>query len=354
MNKLINRRCHIDSVEPGMKLAKAILTEYGKVALSEGTILNDTLLNRLKAWNFTYLDICEEIEINAGQKSPSAQQQFFENYDETVTIVKQTFDTVKSLKIFPAREIKNLVNEAIQPMMQSVGVINHLHMVQRQDDYTFHHSVNVSVIAGVIGKWLGLRETEMLDLCLAGLLHDIGKTQIPISILNKPGKLTSSEMNIMRKHTTLGYHLIQHNPAIPKSVGYGVLQHHERSDGTGYPLMIKADKIHLFAKIISVADIYDAMTSDRVYHKKITPFEVVDMLVKEMFGGLDPVICGVFLNNVRDYFVGNILKLGDGRKAEVIYLGHFMGSRPVVRTDDGCFIDLEKNKNISITELVKA
>ncbi|MDD4601025.1 hypothetical protein SDC9_06008 [bioreactor metagenome] len=355
MGKINCRKCHIDAIIPGMKLGKTILTEEGKVALAEGIVLTSRILDRLRTWNLTYLDIYDaSVELENQHPVTYSQQNFFDKYSGTVDFIKYTFDTIRLLKTVPIDDIRHLVGKAIDPLIHSVGVINHLHMVQRQDDYTYHHSVNVAVIAGVLGKWLGLKENELLNICLTGLLHDVGKTQIPLSILNNPNRLTAAEMDVMRKHTTLGYRLIQNIPELPLSVKYGVLQHHERNNGTGYPLMLNGDQIHLFAKIVSIADIYDAMTSDRIYHQKSPPFEVVELMVKEMFGSLDPLICSVFLNNVRDYFLGNTVALDDGREAEVVYLGHFISCRPVVRTVDGDFIDLEKNKTLSIAKLVKA
>ena len=124
-------------------------------------------------------------------------------------------------------------------------------------------------------------------------------------------------------------------------------------NGKGYPIGLSRDKIQPFARIIAVADIYDAMTSDRVYRRKVTPYKVVEVLLNEMFATVDPVVCTTFLNNVRDYFLGNIVELSDGRIGKVVYLWNFSGAMPVVRTTDGEFIDLEKNRDIAIIKLVK-
>jgi len=354
MTKFKSKQIHIDKAIAGMQLSKAILTDEGKVALTEGTLLSRSLVERLRSWGITHIAICEGVEDTGPSfMPPSPQQEFFDIYEGTVNTVKKAFETIRTLKTIPIGEVNSLVSQAINPMLQSSGVINHLHMVRRQDDYTFHHSVNVAVIAGVLGKWLGLDDLELRHLTLAGLLHDVGKTQIPLHILNKPGKLSEDEMQIMKQHTALGFQIVKRIRGIPATVRYGVLQHHEKMDGSGYPLNFTSDKIHLFAKIISVADIYDAMTSDRVYHRKVSPFEVVEMMLKEMYNKLDPTVCNVFLNNVRDYFWGNLVELSNGQVAEVVYLGHFIGSRPVVRTMAGEFIDLEKRKDYCIKRLVK-
>ncbi|MDU2065889.1 MAG: HD domain-containing phosphohydrolase, partial [Sporomusaceae bacterium] len=177
---------------------------------------------------------------------------------------------------------------------------------------------------------------------------------IPLAVLNKPERLLDEEMAVMKMHTLYGYDLLKNVPGISKQVLAGVVQHHERLDGTGYPFGLAAEKIEPFGRIIAVADIYDALTSDRVYHKKTTPFAVVELLIEEMFGALDPTVCTVFLNNVRDYFLGNRVLLNTGEQAEVVYLGQFLGSRPIVKTEDGDFVDLERRKEVTIVKLVRA
>lgn len=348
----------LSEVAPGMEIGRMVLTQDDKVILSEGTVLSASMIEGLRFWDISTVFIKEllssESDIDFSIPETAIQKQFYEEYDDTVSLLKESFSKIRFFKEVPLNSMRELASNSIEPLVNTTGVINHINMVRRQDDYTFHHSVNVAVICGVLGKWLGYTGEKLKDLILAGLLHDVGKTQIPLEILNKPGKLTEEEMEIMRLHTTRGYKLVKDTPDIPGGIVHGILQHHERFDGSGYPLGVPGDKIHRFAKIIAIADIYDAMTSDRVYHRKVSPFAVVEMIVEEMFNKLDPEIGSVFLNNVRDYFVGNIVELNDGRQAEVIYLGQFMAARPIVVTEDREYIDLEHNKNLSIVKVVSA
>ncbi|WP_126720556.1 HD-GYP domain-containing protein [Lucifera butyrica] len=347
------RQYKLEDVAPGMEVG-TIISECGKTVLCEGTVLTDNLIAILQNWGITEVPVKEKV-INPDEterKKNWIQQQFFSEYEDTVMAIQHCFEQVRFFREVPIMEMQELVEKTVNPLIDTVGVINHLHLVRRWNEYTFHHSVDVGIIAGVLGKWMGYRGVELKDLILSGLLHDIGKTRIPLEILDKPGRLSDQEMTIMKQHAAYGYEMVKDAPQLPMSVRCGILQHHERMDGSGYPHQLCGEQIHHFARIIAVVDIYDAMTSDRVYHEKDNPFTVVEMISNQVFGQLDPFVCTTFLNNVRDYFVGNVVLLSDGRQAEVVYMGPFRASRPVVKTEDGQFMDLEKYKDIAIIKLV--
>jgi len=363
MANYIKKLYTIDEVLPDMEVGEDVLTDDGKIMVSAGTILTKNIIEGLKCWDISAIYIrtendspTEVLAISVVEKTllSKSQQEFTDKYNVTTNKIKKSFETMRFFKEAPVKEMAELATKDLLPMLESVGIINYLQMTRQQDDYTFQHSANVAVICGLLGKWLGYTDIKTKELVLAGLLHDIGKTQIPLNILDKPDALSKIEMDIMQTHTTLGYKLIKDNKELSANIIYGVLQHHERMDGSGYPFQVKADKLHQYARIIAIADTYDAMTSNRVYHQKETPFLVVETMVSEMYLKLDPQICTVFLNNVRNYFTGNIIKLSDGRQAEVVYLGPSIATRPTVRTQDGQFIDLEKYKNIGIVELIEA
>jgi len=343
------KKCPLAGAKPGMKLASSIIKEHGQVILAEGTVLTATFIEKLKLINMESVDIVED----AGAEAPaplSSVETFAAVYDDTLQVIENCFSTMRYFKEVPLIQMKELVDTSINLMADATGVFSYLQVIRKQDDYTFRHSLNVAVISGILGKWVGLAGEELKDLIFAGLLHDIGKTQIPLEILNKPAKLTQEEMNIMKGHPLEGYKMLLGEPGTNKDILYGVLQHHEKIDGTGYPWGINGEQIHPFATIIAVADIYDAMTSDRVYHLKQTPFEVIAEIKQETFGKLDPAICVTFLRNILDYFIGTKVRLSDGEEAEIIYQGH--NTYPTVYTRDGRFIDLQINRDISIVSLI--
>jgi putative nucleotidyltransferase with HDIG domain len=349
------KRYRIEDVQAGMELASSLVAEDGKFALGDGTVLSASLISRLKGWGIGSLDIREMVdtdELREKALSPK-QRELSREYNETVTMVKKSFETIRFFKQVPIKDMRELADKTLSQFINTSGILNHLQVIHRKDDYTFHHSINVAVLSGVLGRWMGYRGADFDNLVLAGLLHDIGKTQVTLQILCKPGVLTGPEMDTMKLHTTYGYNLVK-ELGLPQSVLFAILQHHEREDGSGYPLRFTGDKIHPFAKIVAVADIYDAMTSDKVYRKKTTPFQAADTIVQFMYDKLDPAVCSTFLNNVRDYFIGNIVELSDGREAEVVFLGKLVSSRPIVKTERGEFIDLEENNDISIVKLARA
>jgi len=187
---------------------------------------------------------------------------------------------------------------------------------------------------------------------MSGLVHDIGKTQVPLDILNKPGKLTRDEQDVMQEHATMGLELIKNTKQYPQPVLLGVWQHHERLDGGGYPFGLSGNEISVNARIVAIADMYDAMTSNRVYQKAVTPFKVVEELFDEMFNKVDPTMSLIFLDNIKDSLIGYMVRLSDGSEARVIYLDKNRLSQPVVKVADGQYIDLGKRKDISIVEVL--
>ena len=185
----------------------------------------------------------------------------------------------------------------------------------------------------------------------AGLLHDIGKSLIPRDILNKPGKLNDEEFQKVKKHAEYGYYLIKSMKGIDQRVAEAVYYHHEREDGSGYPKGLSGTQISQFAKILAVADTFDAMTANRSYKLKDSPFRVFEMMQNGCFGYLDPVILDTFLSNISHYFIGYKARLSDGRIAEIIYINRQQYGRPVLKIDDN-YIDLSIAKNVTIDEVI--
>lgn len=347
----------LSELQAGMIVAELMMSDDGKTILNEGSILTDNRIRLLQQWGVGRVSVfIPEIEVKIDSSLPWSfdRASFNEYYKETVDLVKTAFKSISLFREVPVARMQQLANEKIDVLVDAPGVMNHLLMIRHTDDYTFEHSVNVAVLSGIIGKWMGITGQELRDLIFAGLMHDIGKSQVPVEILNKPGKLLPDEMEIMKLHTTKGYYLLKEVPQVPTVVMWAVLQHHERMDGSGYPLRLKSGGIHKFARIIAVADIYDAMTSDRVYRKRTTPYHVIEDLFRQMFDLLDPEVCSTFLYHVKDFMTGNIVMLSDGRQAEIVHSGNYPTGLPIVRTVDGLFINLEQKRDIKIFGLISA
>jgi len=180
------------------------------------------------------------------------------------------------------------------------------------DDYTYYHSVNVAVLSIVLGTALGLDKTELCNLGFGALLHDIGKVFIDKNILNKRGPLTDDEFTLMKKHPSLGYDYLIKEFGGSLSSQLGILDHHEKFRGDGYPNNIKGEDISLFGRIISIADVYDALVSDRPYRKALIPSEAIEYIMGATYTFFDPELVKVFITKIAPYPVGTCVKLSNG------------------------------------------
>ncbi|WP_233500572.1 HD-GYP domain-containing protein [Paenibacillus antibioticophila] len=216
--------------------------------------------------------------------------------------------------------------------------------LSKKDHYTFRHCIGVAVISFLIGKWLGLNEEELNDLSIAGLLHDLGKTRIPDSILKKAGKLSAEEFAEMKRHTQWGYEMVKNLPGLTEQQALVALQHHEREDGSGYPFGIYGDKITYFSKIVAVADVFHTMISERVYKKPVSLYQVFQEIYQRAFGLFDPLIVQCFITNIMTRMIGGSVLLSDGRVARIIKLHPDDLINPLVEYQ-GQYYDLRQSKN---------
>ena len=201
--------------------------------------------------------------------------------------------------------------------------------LKTSDEYTFKHSVDVATIAMILGKQQGLSKQQVYELGVSGLLHDVGKTRIPTEILNKPARLNDDEFAIMKQHSVYGYHMLEKKGEFNKEICYAVLQHHEKINGKGYPLGFNEKQITPYAKILSVADIYDALVTERPYKSAFSQRDAVEMIMS-MTGELDMTAMKSFLESMILYPVDSIIDLSNGEKAKVVKNSPHYILRPTV------------------------
>lgn len=347
----LKRKYKVLELQDGMVIANDVI--FGNnVALSANVELNKNLISSLQFLGIEEVYIWENEVVREIPLYEGAQKNFLLGYQQTLSKVKTILKTIHSSKE-AINELRTLCQTEIFPFIHISGAMNHLQMIEDQRDYAFGHALNVAIVSGLIGKWMQYSQNEIDQLILAGLLHDIGKLKISPQIINKKSKLTLEEIHAMKLHVAYGFDFLKTAKNLTEGILLAVLQHHERMDGSGYPNHLTARKIHPFAKIVAVANVYDARLLNCSYKRKINPFVVLDDLHVEMFQNLDPAICSIFMHHIKDYFNGNIVQLSDKRSAEVVRMGSLLRMNPLVKTNDGEFIDLDKNRMIRVVKLIK-
>ena len=211
----------------------------------------------------------------------------------------------------------SITNDLMDAISKNDAVALDINALKTSDEYTFKHSVDVATIAMISAKSMGLSQNQIYEIGVAGLLHDIGKTKVPEEILNKPGRLDESEFAIMKNHSLYSYRMIEDSEDLSSQIKLAVLQHHEKIDGSGYPLGVKFDQISDYAKILTIADIYDALVTERPYKAAFTQRDAIEMIMS-MTGELDIESMRGFLESMILYPVGAVVELSNGEKAKVV------------------------------------
>lgn len=217
------------------------------------------------------------------------------------------------------KKISDVLEDTVDQVELS-HLIQWISYMRDNDEYLCTHSVNVGVLSGLIGKWLGYEPEKEKKLVLTGLLHDIGKTKIDDRIINKPGRLTSEEFTEIKKHPLHTYKILKNSGIEDEEILSGAMGHHEKGNGSGYPDGLSIDKISTFARIISIADIYDAMVAKRTYKDAQSPFVVLDEFYRNKFSDLDIRLVDIFLEHMAGEMIGKQTILSDGRMAEVVFI----------------------------------
>lgn len=243
---------------------------------------------------------------------------------------------------------KNITDDLMKAINSNDALAVDISALKVSDEYTFKHSVDVATMAMIVARKHGLSEGDVYEIGISGLLHDVGKSKIPNEVLNKAGKLTDDEFAMMKQHSLFGYGILKEKDDLSNQIKMGVLQHHEKMNARGYPMSVGADSINLFARIISVADIYDALVTERPYKKPFSPRDAVEMIMS-MTDELDINVMKSFLESVILYPVGTDVELSTGELARVVANNPQYVLRPkVVGIQSGKTYDLADIKNASI------
>lgn len=365
------KRIRLSDLTPGMVTAEEVFNYNDKLILPKNHTLTEQDIERLETFAIMSIRIDDSVIVEAapadsGQaeskqaelsysdrvKASPEFKEFKDTFIENLNDFRDSMNDIvqKGAPVNPQamlKDVASLINAGNGP----ISIFDMLQNMRQFDDLTYAHCLNVALICNVFAGWLHMspKETELVTLC--GVFHDIGKLCIPDEIVKKPAKLTDAEYNIIKKHPAEGYRILMKQD-IDDHVKNAALMHHERCDGTGYPFGLSGNKIDKYAKIVAIADVYDAMTAARVYRGPLCPFTVIEIFEQEGLQRYDAEYILTFLENVVLTYMGNQVKLSDGREGKVVFINKTALSKPMIELPDGTFVDLSKEDDLKIDSIL--
>lgn len=342
-------RVHVMDLKPGDRLRMDTFSSRGLHVLPKGAQLRMEEIAKLIQHGVDYVEI-EAVNNNPVQTNKSSDiQTATVNFDAMI----DGFESVYLEALTKGSFNKSVVDDVLQPSLQSMDsqkdVVSLLLLLDRDDNYTYNHSLQVGMLSYYIATWLGYTKKECYEISRAGYLIDIGKCRVDPAILNKPGKLTPEEFEEVKLHTIYGYEIIRNSIDDPHTA-LVALQHHEREDGSGYPHQISKAEIHPYAQIAAVADIYSAMTSQRIYQNKQELISVLQEINRLSFGKLNGRPVQALVQHLMPNFIGKRVLLSTGDMGVIIMNNPLDVFRPLVQCGNQ-FLDLSKERKIEVVDI---
>ncbi|WP_312372643.1 HD-GYP domain-containing protein [Lachnoclostridium sp.] len=359
------KKIPVNQAVPGMIVAENVYTFSNQLIISEGTKLSDKIITRLKFYSIhqVIVQLQDEMALNPPVNPVNSNlylgkmrsTEEFEDFSSTVLSTVGRFhnamdDIANNNGKIDTDSLYRDIKKIMARGRNNLHIFDMLHCMRDYDDMSYIHSINVAIMCHMFGVWLnfGPRDLETLTLC--GLLHDIGKLVIPSEILTKKETLTQEEYDLLKSHATRGYKILEQHD-INIHIKMTAMMHHERCDGSGYPMGLTSAQIDRFAKIVMIADVYDAMTSSRSYRNPLCPFEVISLFESEGLTKYDPKYIMTLFDHISQLYLNSSVRLSDGRVGQVVFMNRNTLSRPVIQCGEE-FVDLIKFSNLYISEIL--
>lgn len=298
----------------------------------------------------------ENEEIHTASSVPISLPKYtsFEKYyNEGITQLKKEFSNWEAGGKIDITKVRGIIIPIMEMVLEDRSYIFDLNSYSNPKDYLYHHCIATGLIAAVLAKKLGFERGDTIQLAIAGMLADSGMSRIPTKVREKKSTLTESEFEEIRKHPYYSYMLVENLSTIKEVMKEAIYQHHERLNGSGYPKGERIGSISDFAQIIAVADVFHAMTSERLYRSKQSPFKVIEMIKEEEFGKFDIKVVQALMDIVVDLPIGTKIELSSLELGEVMFINKYSPTRPLVKlTRTGEIIDLSSNRSFYISRVI--
>ncbi|WP_126457062.1 HD-GYP domain-containing protein [Sulfuriflexus mobilis] len=305
------------------------LCEYVHIDLEKGDDVDVSILHA-QSLNKKLIDLKQrsrpEIMIGFEQEIAKAR----EVHEQTRMQIDTMFLDVRMGKNLDVSGAKEVVSDMVDSIVRNPDAMQWLTNLRKRDEYTAIHSMNVCIFSLTFGRYLGLTTEELNELGIGALLHDIGKMRVPLEILNKEGKLTDEEYTVVRSHASYGHEILKKTIGLPTSAAEIARSHHERKNGEGYPRGLKEEEIHLYARVVSIVDIYDAITSDRIYHHGMNTLDALKNMFEWRVTDLDSELVERFIQCLGIYPIGSLVELNSEEVGIVISVAQGRRLTPMI------------------------
>lgn len=341
-------------------VGKAVYSDQGRMLLGEGVELTRGLIERIQAQNLYYVYIKDSFSEGIEPRSVI----------DDATIVKSTLAIKESMNallkenrqskikgLVPLKHYKalrDIIDELFRSIEENSGTLYSVMELMGTDMYTYRHSVNVAVLSILTARSMGYDVETVKHIAMGGLLHDLGKTAVPLGILNKPGPLEEEEFEKMKEHPELGYEMIRDDRILSGYTKQIVRLHHEKLDGSGYGMGLSAGDIPKHVRLVTICDMFDAMTNHRIYRGSMPTYQALEVIMADSVYKLDTEIYPHFVKNICLFPVGSGVELSDGTQGIVVKYKPESPTRPVVRLigDGRKEVDLERERTLFVSDSV--
>lgn len=360
-------KVNIETLQIGSVVTKDVMGKTSYPIIPKNTVITEKELEILRAFLIKEIEIKKQLV--TGEKAiidekvapvtkrektiQTTKKGFVEEYRFAVEQYKHEFTTWQSGGKVNISKIREILSPAFEASQKSKSWIRSIHQYANKEEYHYYHTVAIGLIAGYIAKELGLNKGNCFQIALAGCLADCGMAKLPPNLLSFDKSLTSQSWAEIKKHPIHSYQMVKNITLLKPEMKLAILQHHERIDGTGYPLAEKGDRVHKYSQIIAIADIYHAMTSERPYKKAQSPFKVLQSMEEDQFGKLDVSVLNILVTAITNLPLGTSVSLSNGDIGKIIFVKPELPTRPMVKINDtGEILDLINHRDIYIENVI--
>lgn len=355
----------VSQLQKGSILKNDVLGPSQNPIIPANTAINETHIEILKAFLIDEVEVETTSSFTTKETPRKETQQFnalsnFRNinfdklYIKAVNLYKTEFQLWQTGLPVNIAHIRSFMIPLLKEALKNKNIVRTIHQLSNKEEYFYHHPIAVGVISSWIAKEQGYDEGQCLQVAIAGCLADCGMAKINESLYKNTRALTPNEWNEIKKHPLYSYQMVKDIPLLKKESKIAILQHHERLDGTGYPIGESGRKIQPLSQIIAIADTYHAMTTDRLFKEKTSPYKTLQMMEEDEFGKFDFSILNTLTTLIASLPVGTKVKLSDGQTGEIYFTKPHALTRPLVKVQGAReIIDLETNRQIYIESVLE-